>query len=142
MSLLMSLLRSLKLTLYEPTDRNNSFQKRRRKLIAKIEEQILLATDSHYKPTKKKWVHNEDGSECKLEIAKLVKRWWTEQLGGTILLTIRYGNKVIEFKEGKNAIELSSKAELEPTLQSYKKALGNTKSLIGCWKNSYHMAVV
>jgi len=42
---------------------------------------------------------------------------WTEQLGGTILLTIRYGNKVIALEQGNNAIELPSKAELEPTLQ-------------------------
>jgi hypothetical protein len=102
---------------------NNSFLKRRRKLIAKIDEQILIATDSNYKPTKIKWVRNEDGSERKLEIPKRLRRWWCEQQGGTILLTIRYGNKVIEFREGKNAIELSSKAALEPTLQSIKKAV-------------------
>jgi hypothetical protein len=53
----MVLLNSLKLTPYEPTNRSNSFLKRRRKLIAKIDEQILLATDSNYKPTKIKWVH-------------------------------------------------------------------------------------
>jgi len=102
---------------------NNSFLKRRRKLIAKIDEQILIATDSNYKPTKIKWVRNEDGSERKLEIPKRLRRWWCEQQGGTILLTIRYGNKVIELEKGKNAIELSSKAELEPTLQSIKKAV-------------------
>ena len=121
----MALLNSHKLTLYKRTNRNNSFLKRRRKLIAKIDEQILIATDSNYKPTKIKWVHNEDGTERKLEIPKRVRRWWTEQLGGTVLLTIRYGNKVIEFEQGKNAIELSSKAELEPTLQSIKKAVNN-----------------
>ena len=104
---------------------NNSFLKRRRKLIAKIDEQILIATDSNYKPTKIKWVRNEDGTERKLEIPKRVRRWWTEQLGGTILLTIRYGNKVIKLEEGKNAIELSSKAELELTLQSIKQAVCN-----------------
>ena len=121
----MALLNSHKLTLYEPTNRNNSFLKRRRKLIAKIDEQILLATDSNYKPTKIKWIRNEDGSKRKLEIPKRVRRWWTKNIGGTILLTIRYGNKIIEFEEGKNAIELSSKAELEPTLQSIKKAVDN-----------------
>ena len=119
----MALLNSLKLTLYEPTNRNNSFLKRRRKLIAKIDEQILLATDSNYKPTKIKWVRNEDGAERKLEIPKRVRLWWTENLGGTVLLTIRYGNKLIEFETDKNAIELSSKAELEPTLQNIKKAV-------------------
>ena len=70
-------------------------------------------------------MHNKDGTERKLEIPKRVRLWWTENLGGTVLLTIRYGNKIIEFKQGKNAIELSSKAELEPTLQSIKKAVDN-----------------
>ena len=121
----MALLNSHKLTLYKRTNQNNSFLKRRRKLIAKIDEQILLATDSNYKPTKIKWVRNEDGTEYKLEIPKRLRRWWCEQQGGTILLTIRYGNKVIEFEEGKNAIELSSKAELEPMLQSIKKDVDN-----------------
>ena len=68
---------------------------------------------------------NEDGSERKLEIPKRVRRWWAEQLDGTVLLTIRYGNKVIEIEEGKNAIKLSSKAELEPTLQSIKQTVDN-----------------
>jgi len=121
----MALLNVHKLTLYKRTNRNNSFLKRRRKLIAKIDEQILLATDSNYKPTKIKWVQNEDGTERKLEIPKRARRWWTEQQGGTILLTIRYGNKVIEFEQGKNAIELSSKKEIMPTLQNIKKAVDN-----------------
>jgi hypothetical protein len=121
----MALLKSLKLSPYNPTNRNNSFLKRKRKLIAKIEEQILIATDSNYRPTKTKWVRNEDSTERKLEIPKRAMRWWCEQQGGTILLTIRYGNKVIEFEEGKNAIELSSKEELEPTLQSIKQAVDN-----------------
>jgi hypothetical protein len=63
---------------------NNSFLKRRRKIIAKIDEQILIATDSNYKPTKIKWVRNENGTERKLEIPKRVRRWWTEQQGGTL----------------------------------------------------------
>ncbi len=121
----MALLNSHKLTLYKRTNRNNSFLKRRRKLIAKIDEQILIATDSNYRPTKTKWVRNEGGTERKLEIPKRIRRWWCEQQGGTILLTIRYGNKVVELEQGKNAIELSSKAELEPMLQSIKKAVDN-----------------
>ena len=104
----MELLNSLKLAPYKSTNLNNSFLKRRRKLIAKIDEQILWATDFNYKLRKIKWVRNEDGTDRKLKIPKRVRRWWTEQLGGAILLTIRYGNKVIELEKGKNAIELSS----------------------------------
>ena len=81
----MALLNSHKLTLYEPTNRNNSFLKRRRKLIAKIDEQILIATDSNYQSTKTKWVQNEDGTDRKLEIPKRVRFWWCEQLGGVFL---------------------------------------------------------
>ena len=92
----MVLLNSLKLTPYEATNPSNPFLKRRRKLITKIDEQILLANDSDYKPTKVQCVNNEDGTERKLEIPKRVRRWWTENLGGTVLLTIRYGNKRIE----------------------------------------------
>jgi hypothetical protein len=67
----------LKLLKLAPNKRysNNVFLKRRRKLIAKIDEQILIATDSNYKPTKIKWVHNEDGTERKLEIPKRIRRW-------------------------------------------------------------------
>ena len=119
------MLKLLKLVPNKNSNSNNSFLKRRRKLIAKIDEQIRLATDSNYKPTKIKWVQNEDGTERKLEIPKRVRRWWAEQLGGTVLLTIRYGNKVIEFEQGKNAIELSSKKEIMPTLQNIKKAVDN-----------------
>ena len=74
----MALLNSNKLTLYEQTNRNNSFLKRRRKLIAKIDEQILIATDSNYRPTKIKWVHNEDGTERKIEIPKRIRHWQCE----------------------------------------------------------------
>ena len=119
------MLKLLKLAPNKKRNPNNAFLKRRRKLIAKIDEQILIATDSNYKSTKINWVRNEDGTERKLEIPKRLRRRWTEQQGGTILLTIRYGNKVIEIEQGKNAIKLSSKAELEPTLQSIKKAVDN-----------------
>jgi hypothetical protein len=119
------MLKLLKLVPNKKSNSNNFFLKRRRKLIAKIDEQILIATDSNYKPTKIKWVRNEDGTERKLEIPKRIRRWWCEQQGGTILLTIRYGNKVIELEKGKNAIELSSKSKLEPTLQSIKQAIDN-----------------
>ena len=67
----------------------------------------------------------ENGEERKLEIPKRLRRWWTEQQGCAVLIKIRYWNKLIELEKGKNAIELSSKAELEPTLQSIKKAVDN-----------------
>ena len=54
-----------------------------------------------------------------------MRRWWTDIVSGAVLLTVRYGNKLIEFEKGKIAIELSSKADLELTLQCIKKAADN-----------------
>jgi hypothetical protein len=34
---------------------------------------------------------------------------------------VHYGNKLIEFEKGGNAIELASKVDLKPTLQNVKK---------------------
>jgi hypothetical protein len=75
--------------------------------------------------TRSKTTAIENGEERKLEIPKRLWRWWTEQQGGAVLLKISYGNKLIELEKGKNAIELSSKPELAPTLQSIKKAVNN-----------------
>jgi hypothetical protein len=69
----MALLISHKPTLYEPTNRNNSFLKRRRKVIAKIDKQILISTDSNYQPTKIKWIRNKDGTERKPEMPKQIR---------------------------------------------------------------------
>ena len=69
------MLKLLKLVPNKKSNSNNSFLKRRRKLIAKIDEQILLVTDSNYRPTKIKWIQNEDGTERKLEIPKRLRRW-------------------------------------------------------------------
>ena len=50
--IIMTMLEFLKLVPSKKSNFNNAFLKRRRKLIAKIDEQIQLATDSNYKPTK------------------------------------------------------------------------------------------
>ena len=89
----MALLNSLKFIQLRQRNSNYTFLKRKLKFIANIDKQILLATDLNYKPTKIKWVHNENGTERKLEIQKRVRHWWTENLGGAVLITIRYGNK-------------------------------------------------
>ena len=47
---------------------------RRRKLIAKIDEQIQLAVNKDYIPTQHKWVSDEHGNQRKVEVAKRVKR--------------------------------------------------------------------
>ena len=90
---------------FNPLQNNNPIAVRRRKLAAKIDEQILLATDNGYTPTQHKWITDADGNQTKVEVAKRVKRWWTASVDGKINLVVPYCSKTLEFAKGKNAIE-------------------------------------
>lgn len=119
----MSLLNALTLTEYKRVNTERPASQRRRKLALKLTEQIKLAESSEYQPTKVVWSMGEDGIERKTEVPKRVKRWWNEQLDGTILLTIRYGSKPLELAKGKNAILISSARELPTVLRNLLEAV-------------------
>ena len=128
----MTALDTLNFVAFNPLQNNNPIAGRRRKLIAKIDEQILLATDKDYTPTQHKWVTDAEGNQRKVEVAKRVKRWWTASVDGKINLVVRYGSKPLEFAKGKNAIELASEAEVADTLRKVRDAveLGELDALI------------
>ena len=119
----MTVLNSLKLVSFSPANNNTAEATRRRKLVAKIEEQLALAANADYQPTKIKRVKDADGNVEKVEVAKRIKRWWSATADGKINLTVRYGNKPIEFAKGKNAIELDSEEQVAATLLKVKDAV-------------------
>jgi hypothetical protein len=108
----MSTLKSLKLVKYTPATSQSANLTRRKKLVAKLEEQIRAVQDPDFQPVKLKWVRDEAGEDKRVEVRKRVREWWRVGESGTVTLTIRYGSKLIEFEPGKNAIELKSTAEL------------------------------
>ena len=128
----MTVLDTLNFVAFKPLANNNPIAVRRRKLIAKIDEQIQLASNKDYTPTQYKWVSDADGNQKKVEVAKRVKRWWTASVDGKINLVVRYGSKPLEFAKGKNAIELSSEAEVTDVLCRMREAaeLGELDKLI------------
>ena len=73
----MSVLDTLNFVAFNPLQNNNSIAVRRRKLMAKIDEQIQLATNKDYTPTQHKWVTDDEGKQTKVKVAKRVKCWWT-----------------------------------------------------------------
>ena len=89
----MTVLDKLNFVAFNPLRNNNPIVVRRRKLIAKIDEQIQLAINKDYTPTQHKWVTDEHGNQRKVEVAKRVKRWWTASVDGKINLLVRYGSK-------------------------------------------------
>ena len=128
----MTVLDKLNFVSFNPLSNNNPFAVRRRKLIAKIDEQIQLASDKDYTPTQHKWVTDEHGNQRKVEVAKRVKRWWTASVDGKINLVVRYGSKLLEFAKGKNAIELANESEVADVLRKVREAadLGELDALI------------
>ena len=119
----MTVLNSLKLVSFSPIINTSPDAVRRRKLIAKIDEQLALAANSDYQPTKTKRVKDEEGNVQKVEVKKRIKRWWAATADGKVNLTIRYGSKAIEFTKGKNAIELDSEEQVASTLLKVKEAV-------------------
>jgi hypothetical protein len=119
----MTLLNALTLATYAVSTERAPQLERRRKLAQKIAEQIKLASDSSYVPTKVTWHKNAEGIDQRVTVPKRVKRWWTERVDGPVLLTVRYGSKALELAKGKNAIVVSSTAELPALLQNLKAAV-------------------
>ena len=101
----MTVLDTLKFVAFNPLQNNNPIAIRRRKLIAKIDEQIQLAANKDYTPTQHKWVADEHGNQRKVEVAKRVKRWWTASVDGKIYLVVCYGSKPIEFAGSNSAAD-------------------------------------
>ena len=119
----MSFLNQVELSTYKPNTQRSPIARRREKLAFKLEEQLKLASDSTYQPTKIVWNTDSDGNQHKVEQPKRIKRWWVELDGGVVQLTVRYGSKPLEFAKGKNAIALKSKEDVEPTLRKLKLAV-------------------
>ena len=76
-----------------------------------------------YKPVKLKTVKDEDGNSKTVEVAKRVKRWAYTGEDGKLYLVVFYGNKLIEFAKGKQAIEVGDAAGLLNTIAVIKQAV-------------------
>ena len=137
----MTVIDTLNFVAFKPLANNNPIAVRRRKLIAKIDEQLQLASDKDYTPTQHKWITDADGNQRKVEVAKRVKRWWTASVDGKINLVVRYESKPLEFAKGKNAIQLASETEVADVLAKVREAveLGELDALIerqAVWQTS------
>ena len=119
----MSILDSLKFVSFKPLRDNDAVAIRRRKLIAKIDEQIKFSSGKIGTVKGYKTVTDVQGNKKKVEVSKRAKRWWVASVDGTVHLTIRYGSKPLEFGEGLNAIELSSEDEVADVLRRVREAV-------------------
>lgn len=100
-----------------------SIMLKREQLKAKLSEQILMATDRLYVPTKNKWITEVDGHVRRVAVPVKVKRWWSEIQGGKLQISLYHKGKSLELEPGKDAIEIDSPNDLVPTLKLLQKSI-------------------
>ncbi len=122
-----SVLSSLKLISAKKQTSVDPILFRRQKLSKMLQEQISLATaymnNTTFQATRTKRVRDENGLVQVLEVQKRVKAWWFTASDNKVALTVRYGNRAIEFAKGKNAIEISDAKNLLATLEKLEQAV-------------------
>lgn len=125
----MNALANLKLIAAKRTNQHPPVVQRRNRLISKIWEQCKLAEAQQdgkvFAPQVTRTIKNNDTGERKtVEITKRIKPWWWVAENGKVCLNVKYGSKVVELAKGKTAIELGTPADLIPTLEALKAAVG------------------
>ena len=107
-----------------PKRTNDPLVQRRNKLITQLQQQRALAEDPNLIVITQRWRKSEDGSKRLVERQKRVKRWWSEDMLGLCVLTVRYGAKLLEFERGKAAIAVGDNANLIHTIDAVLAAAG------------------
>ena len=89
---------------------------RRNKLIAHLQEQRAIAqaetAGEQHVVMRRRWQLTPTGEKLRVEVEKRLKRWWTAQTDGHLLLTVRWGSRVIEWERGKAAIAVGERGKL------------------------------
>ena len=124
----MTTLTGLKLTAAQKPTQMSPIQQRRNKLAKRLWEQMELAkaqqTGTTFAPKKFRSITDtETGQRKQVETNKRVKAWWFVADSGKLVLSVRYGTKVLELARGKWAVEVGSDKDLVPTLELLKGAV-------------------
>ena len=124
----MTALAGLKLTATQKPTQMSPIQQRRNKLAKRLWEQAELAkaqqTGTTFALTKFRTITDANtGQRKQVEMNKRVKAWWFVGDNGKLVLSVRYGTKVLELAKGKWAVEVGSDKDLVPTLELLKGAV-------------------
>ena len=68
--------------------------------------------------TKRKWITDQSGEKKLVDVRKRLKAWYWKDAAGQLLMSVRYGAKLLEFQPGKAAIVVGEQAKLPDTIQS------------------------
>ena len=91
---------------------------RRYRLVERLEEQKLLASNPSYIPVSKRWKKTPDGSKSLVDHYRRISPWWRVEESGNLVLTIKVGLKKLEFEKGKTGIAVGAPERLESVLDT------------------------
>ena len=121
-------LTALKLVQAKKPQASSPQMSRRQKLSDKLFDQIQLAkSEQSGMPLELKKIRtikdSITGESKRVEVPRKLKPWWWTSGDGKICITVRYGARVLEIVEGKNAIQAESIADVISSLQVIRSAV-------------------
>jgi hypothetical protein len=108
---------SFEFVVREPEKYIIAMLRKRGAIVKDIDQQIQIATNRAYRPVKYKWRSDFSGNIRQIAVPIRVKKWWTETLDGKVQISVYHKGKALEFKEGRNAIQVDSIKELKPSFE-------------------------
>ena len=117
-----TLLSKLSLTARPENTSSNPLLKRREKLLAKLDEQLAMATahiaGETYTCFKEKWqVNPQTKVREKVRVPKNIKPWFYKR-DNKYFLEIRYANKPLELQKDMHAVEVGDSDALTSTIET------------------------
>jgi hypothetical protein len=102
-----------------PKSGNDPVQSRRTKFVSKLEEQKLLLKDANHVRTVQRWT-KVNGERQAVTKQQAVRPWWKTDPSGQVVMSIKFGARLIEFEKGKAGIVVPSKDKLPTVIDDWK----------------------
>ena len=122
----MSFLKNLKIVAAPSKQLVSPEQHRRNKCVVKLAEQIEMAqaelAGKTFERMKRAWI-TENGERKRVERPARIKKWWSKDAAGNVILRVFYGSKPVELQRGKVAIEVGAMEKLPVVLKAVKEAI-------------------
>jgi len=100
---------------------------RRNKLLAKLDEQILVAEAmlkaDEYFGTKARIERDEDGEITRIKEPKRVNKWFYTNNGNDWYFEVKYGNRVLQLAKDKTAIDVGALDKMVAVIEQVKEAV-------------------
>jgi hypothetical protein len=118
---------TLKLVAASRVDRLSATERRRLKLIDKLDDQIRCLEASMkseiFAKQRRVWRKNDDGHDEQVTITRTIRPWWWSDIKGQIFFALKYGSHPIELAKGKTAVQV-------PTMDDLLKAFGTVRQAV------------